>query len=67
MRTMPIGKHEGKYLYELEGGYLLWCLSQSFFYIKYRPLWQALAKEVERRGLAMVLAEIAIKQSDGVE
>jgi len=67
MRTMPIGKHEGKFLYELEGGYLLWCLSQSFFYIKYKSLWEAMAKEVERRGLAMVLAEVSIKHSSGVK
>ncbi len=67
MKIMPIGKHEGKHLHELDGGYLLWCLSQSFFYIKYKSLWEAIAKEVQRRGLAMVLAEISIKHSGGVE
>ena len=63
MKTMPIGKYAGKYFYELEGDYLLWCLSQSFFYIKYKLLWDAVGKEVERRGLTMVLTEIAIKRN----
>jgi uncharacterized protein (DUF3820 family) len=67
MITMPIGKYSGRYLYELDGSYLLWCLSQGFYYEKYRPLWNAIGKEVQRRGIGMILADIAIKQDGEVE
>lgn len=65
MIVMPIGKHSGRYLYELDGGYLLWCLSQGFFYEKYRSLWNEIGKEVDRRGVLVIMAEIAIKQDGG--
>jgi uncharacterized protein (DUF3820 family) len=66
MITMPIGKYSGKYLYELDGSYLLWCPSQGFFYEKYRSLWNAIGKEAERRGFRVILAEIATKQDGEV-
>lgn len=63
MMRMPIGKHIGKYLSELEASYLLWCLSQEFFYAKYKSTWNAIGKEVTRRGFAMCIAEIAQKRN----
>ena len=63
MTRMPIGKHIGKYLHELEGEYLLWCLSQHFFYAKYKSTWNAIAKEVTRRGFSLVIAEIVKKRN----
>lgn len=37
----------------------------GIFYEKYRSLWNEIGKEVDRRGVLVIMAEIAIKQDGG--